>query len=74
MTKRVLFGLSIAALLAMGGCGNDGADPNYEQKVTLTPEQKAAAEANMAGQKAPGGAPGSGAPTAVMPMPAGKGK
>lgn len=50
------------ALLALAGCSG-GHDPNYSTKVELTEEQKAAAKANMAGQKAPGALdPGTGQP------------
>ena len=59
------------SLIAIGvvGCGKgEDADPNYEQKVTLSAEDKAKAQQNMAGQSAPGAAPG------TMPMPAGKGR
>ena len=75
---EVKFG-ALLAVVALGivasGCSSSSDnDPNYKTEVTLTPEQQAAEKANMAGQSAPGAAPGQGAAPASAPMPAGKGK
>lgn len=49
--------VAVAAVLV--GCG-DKFDENYKTEVSLTPEQKAKEEENMAGQTPPGGVPGGG--------------
>lgn len=38
--------LAVALAATLAGCGEPSFDPNYETKVTLTPEEQAKADAN----------------------------
>lgn len=67
--KKLLFFALAAATLIVAGCAEQNAE--YEQEVDLTPEQKAQAEQNMAGQQAPGQID-PGQPVEPLSMPPGK--
>lgn len=52
--KKLTILIALLACAFIVGCGEAAHSENYSTDVELTPEQKAQAEANMAGQKAPG--------------------
>ncbi|MBN9500964.1 MAG: hypothetical protein BGO01_06160 [Armatimonadetes bacterium 55-13] len=65
--KLWVIALAAIAVAAVGCSGGDNYDSNYKTEVNLTPEQKKQAEANMAGQAAPGSAPSSGPQALTVP-------
>ena len=65
-TSLVVLAL-IAGSLSIVGCGSGAENPNYSTEIKKSEEDKAREAQNMAGQKAPGSAPGATAASGGAP-------